>query len=216
MVHIKTFTFNAFSENTYILFDDNKEAIVFDPGCYTSQERQTLKNFITDKNLSVKKLINTHCHLDHIFGNDFISETYNVELELHRNEIPVLEKAHLIGDMYGVPMQPQTAPPSDYTKFIEDGDLIEVGEIRLKAILCPGHSPGSLCFYNEEQSFLIGGDVLFYGSIGRTDLPGGNHKQLIEGIHSRLMILPEDTKVYSGHGPATMIGFEKYNNPFLS
>lgn len=216
MVNIKTFTFNAFSENTYILFDDNKEAIVFDPGCYTSQERQTLKAFITDKNLSVKKLINTHCHLDHIFGNNFISETYDVELEFHRNEIPVLEKAHLIGDMYGVPMQPQTVPPSDYTKFIEDGDVIEVGEIRLKAILCPGHSPGSLCFYNEEQCFLIGGDVLFYGSIGRTDLPGGNHKQLIDGIHSRLMILPEDTKVYSGHGPATMIGFEKYNNPFLT
>lgn len=212
MIHIKAFTFNPFSENTYVVFDENKETIIFDPGCYTDQERQILKKFIADKQLIVKRLINTHCHLDHIFGNTFISETYNVELECHRLEMPVLENAHIAGKMYGVPVPPQPTP----SVFIEDNAILEVGQIKLKSILAPGHSPGSLCFYNEEDAFLIGGDVLFYGSIGRADLPGGNYNQLIESIKTRLMVLPENVKVYSGHGPATTIGFEKHNNPFLN
>ena len=212
MIQIKSFTFNAFSENTYVVFDDNKEAIIFDPGCYTTNERKILQKFIDDNKLIVKRLINTHCHLDHIFGNTFISETYKVELECHRLEIPVLEHAHIAGDMYGVPVPPQPTP----SVFLEDNEIIEVGKIKLKAILAPGHSPGSLCFYNEDEKFLIGGDVLFYGSIGRSDLPGGNHNQLINSILTRLMTLPEDVKVYSGHGPVTLIGFEKYNNSFLN
>ena len=212
MIQIKSFTFNAFSENTYVVFDDNKEAIIFDPGCYTTNERKILQKFIDDNNLNVKRLINTHCHLDHIFGNTFISETYKVELECHRLEIPVLEHAHIAGDIYGVPVPPQPTP----SVFLEDNDIIEVGKIKLKAILAPGHSPGSLCFYNEDEKFLIGGDVLFYGSVGRSDLPGGNHNQLINSILTRLMTLPEDVKVYSGHGSATTIGFEKYNNSFLN
>lgn len=212
MIQIKAFTFNAFSENTYVVFDDNKETIIFDPGCYTINERKMLKKFIDDNQLIVKRLINTHCHLDHIFGNTFISETYSVELECHQLEMPILEHAHIAGDMYGVPVPPQPTP----SVFLEDNEIIEVGKIKLKAILAPGHSPGSLCFYNEEEKFLIGGDVLFYGSIGRSDLPGGNHNQLINSILTRLMTLPEDVKVYSGHGPITTIGFEKYNNSFLN
>ena len=212
MIQIKAFTFNAFSENTYVVFDDNKETIIFDPGCYTINERKILQKFIDDNKLIVRRLINTHCHLDHIFGNTFISETYKVELECHRLEIPVLEHAHIAGDMYGVPVPPQPTP----SVFLEDNDIVEVGKIKLKVILAPGHSPGSLCFYNEDEKFLIGGDVLFYGSIGRSDLPEGNHNQLINSILTRLMTLPEDVKVYSGHGPATLIGFEKYNNPFLN
>ena len=212
MIQIKAFTFNAFSENTYVVFDDNKETIIFDPGCYTINERKMLKKFIDDNKLIVKRLINTHCHLDHIFGNTFISETYNVKLECHRLEIPILQQAHIAGDMYGVPVPPQPTP----SVFLEDNDIVEVGKIKLKAILAPGHSPGSLCFYNEDEKFLIGGDVLFYGSIGRSDLPGGNHNQLINSILTRLMTLPEDVKVYSGHGPSTLIGFEKYNNSFLN
>lgn len=212
MIQIKAFTFNAFSENTYVVFDDNKEAIIFDPGCYTINERKILKKFIDDNKLIVKRLINTHCHLDHIFGNTFISETYKVELECHRFEMPILEHAHIAGDMYGVPIAPQPTP----SVFLEDNDVLEVGKIKLRAILAPGHSPGSLCFYNEDEKFLIGGDVLFLGSIGRSDLPGGNHNQLINSILTRLMTLPENVKVYSGHGPATTIGFEKYNNSFLN
>jgi hydroxyacylglutathione hydrolase len=209
---LKVFTFNAFSENTYILSDsETKETIIFDPGCYTVNEKKMLKKHIDDNGLLVKRLINTHCHLDHVFGNTFVMETYSVELECHKNEKNVLERVHLAGDMFGVPMPPQ-APPS---VFIEDLDMVEIGSIKMQALLAPGHSPGSLCFYNEAEKYVIGGDVLFRGSIGRSDLPGGNHQQLIHSILDRLMVLPEDVKVYSGHGPVTSIGFEKYNNPFL-
>lgn len=130
MIQIKAFTFNAFSENTYVVFDENKETIIFDPGCYTINERKMLKKFIDDNKLIVKRLINTHCHLDHIFGNTFISETYNVELECHRLEIPVLEHAHIAGDMYGVPVPPQPTP----SVFLGDNDIVEVGKIKLKVI----------------------------------------------------------------------------------
>ena len=215
MIQIKSFTFNAFSENTYILFDDNKNAIVFDPGCYTVQEQKILKKFIDDNELNVQKLINTHCHLDHIFGNSFIADTYHVALQCHKNEILVLQRAHIAGDLFGVPVAPQPEFPADYSGFIEDNDIIEVGKIKLQAILAPGHSPGSLCFYSDEEKFMIGGDVLFYGSIGRSDLPGGNHNQLIHSIKTRLLTLPEDVKIYPGHGPATTIGLEKRYNSFL-
>jgi hydroxyacylglutathione hydrolase len=209
---LKIFTFNPFSENTYILSDsETKEVIIFDPGCYTVNEKKMLKKHIDDNGLIIKRLINTHCHLDHVFGNTFVMENYGVELECHKNEVTVLERAHLAGDMFGVPFPPQ-APPS---LFIEDKDFIEMGSIKLQAILAPGHSPGSLCFYNETEKYLIGGDVLFRGSIGRSDLPGGNHQQLLNSITERLMVLPEDVKIYSGHGPVTSVGFEKYNNPFL-
>lgn len=210
---LKVFTFNPFSENTYILSDtETKETIIFDPGCYTINEKKMLKKHIDDNNLIVKRLINTHCHLDHVFGNTFVMENYGVELECHKKEVSILERAHLAGDMFGVPMPPQS-PPS---VFIEDNDIIEIGGIKLQALLAPGHSPGSLCFYNEAEKYVIGGDVLFRGGIGRSDLPGGNHQQLLQSISDRLMILPEDVKVYSGHGPFTSIGFEKYNNPFLT
>jgi hydroxyacylglutathione hydrolase len=206
MTTIKVFTFNPFSENTYIVFDENKDTIIFDPGCYTVNEKKMLKKYIDDNALQVKRLINTHCHLDHIFGNTFIEEEYGVTMECHRNEIPVLARAPIAGDMFGVPTPEQPTP----SVFIEDNDEIEVGSMHFKVILAPGHSPG-----NEKEQYLIGGDVLFFGSIGRTDLPGGSHKQLIESILNRLMILPEEVKVYSGHGQLTTIGYEKYNNPFI-
>ena len=213
MTQLKSFTFNPFSENTYIIFDDEtREAIVFDPGCYVNNERKMLAKYIDDNKLIVKRLINTHCHLDHVFGNPFVSETYNVELECHRAELPVLARVDAAGMMFGTPCPPQEAP----TKFIEDGAIITLGCIELEAILAPGHSPGSLCFYDKKNKFLIGGDVLFFGSIGRTDLPGGNHRQLIESIETRLMPLPDDVKVYSGHGQPTTIGRERIYNPFLN
>lgn len=213
MTQVKSFTFNPFSENTFILFDDaSRDAIVVDPGCYTTNEQKQLQKFITDNKLTVKRLINTHCHLDHVFGNRFVEETYGVELEAHRAELPVLARAHIAGGMYGTPM-PEQVP---FSIFIEDDDKISLGSATFKAILAPGHSPGSLCFYNETEGFLIGGDVLFFQSIGRTDLPGGNPKQLIESILTRLFTLPDATKVYCGHGQPTTIGYERYNNPFLN
>jgi hydroxyacylglutathione hydrolase len=213
MTQVKSFLFNPFSENTFVLFDDvSRDAIVIDPGCYTTNEQKQLQKFITDNKLTVKRLLNTHCHLDHVFGNPFVEETYGVELEAHRAELPVLARAHVAGDMFGVPMLPQ----EPFSIFIEDGDEIILGDATFKAILAPGHSPGSLCFYNAEEGFLIGGDVLFFRSIGRTDLPLGNHAQLIESITTRLFALPDATKVFCGHGQATTIGYERYNNPFLN
>ena len=213
MTHVKSFTFNPFSENTFVLFDDvSRAAIVLDPGCYTTNEQKQLQKFIADNQLIVKRLINTHCHLDHVFGNRFVEETYGVELEAHRAELPVLARAHIAGGMYGTPM-PEQMP---FSVFIEDGDDIKLSDATFKAILAPGHSPGSLCFYNKTEGFLIGGDVLFFQSIGRTDLPGGNHKQLIDSILTRLFTLPDATKVYCGHGQPTTIGYERYNNPFLN
>jgi glyoxylase-like metal-dependent hydrolase (beta-lactamase superfamily II) len=213
MTQLKSFAFNPFSENTYILFDDTtREAIVFDPGFYTVNERKMFVKFIDDNNLIIKRLINTHCHLDHVFGNPFIIETYNVPLECHRAELPVLARVEQSGMMFGTPVPPQQAP----SVFIEDNAVITLGSIELKAILAPGHSPGSLCFYHEKDKFLIGGDVLFFGSIGRTDLPGGSHAQLIQSIETRLMTLPDDVKVYSGHGQPTTIGRERRYNPFLT
>ena len=212
MTHVKSFTFNPFSENTFVLFDDaSRDAIVVDPGCYTTNEQKQLQKFIADNQLTIKRLINTHCHLDHVFGNRFVEETYGVELEAHRAELPVLARAHIAGGMYGTPMPEQTP----FSIFIEDGDDIQLGNATFKAILAPGHSPGSLCFYNETEGFLIGGDVLFFQSIGRTDLPSGNPKQLIDSILTRLFTLPDATKVYCGHGQPTTIGYERYNNPFL-
>ena len=213
MIEIKAFTFNPFSENTYVVSDNTtREAIIFDPGCYSVNEKKILKKYIDDNELIVKRLINTHCHLDHIFGNVFVMETYGVEMECHKNELPNIQRAPFSGDMFGVPIPPQPTP----SVFIEDNDLIEVGNIKLKVFLAPGHSPGSLCFYDEAEKILIGGDVLFFGSVGRTDLPGGNRSQLISSIEKRLMVLPDDVLVYSGHGRATTIGFERYNNPFLT
>lgn len=208
---VKYFTFNAFAENTYIIHDETNEAIIIDPGCYTVNEKKILSKYIDDNNLTVKRLINTHCHLDHVFGNPYVVETYGVGLECHQLELPILQRAQVIGDMYGVPVPPQPDP----SLFIEDDEVVRFGNSELKAILAPGHSPGSLCFYSEKEGFLIGGDVLFFQSIGRTDLPGGNHKQLLESIQTRLMVLPNSTKVYSGHGQPTSIGYERINNPFF-
>ncbi len=213
MTHVKSFTFNPFSENTFILFDDDsRDAIIVDPGCYTTNEQKQLQKFIADNSLTVKRLINTHCHLDHVFGNQFVTDTYGVDLEAHRAELPVLARAHIAGGMYGTPM-PEQIP---FSTFIEDNDEITLGAATFKVLLAPGHSPGSLCFYNEKEGFLIGGDVLFFRSIGRTDLPLGNSKQLIESITTRLFSLPDATKVYCGHGQPTSIGYERYNNPFLN
>ena len=167
---------------------------------------------IDDNHLVIKRLINTHCHLDHVFGNPFIIETYKVPLECHIAELPILARVEAAGMMFGTPVPPQDAP----SLFIEDNDVITVGNIELKVLLAPGHSPGSLCFYDEKNKFLIGGDVLFFGSIGRTDLPGGNHAHLINSIETRLMPLPDDVKVYSGHGQPTTIGYERLHNPFLT
>jgi hydroxyacylglutathione hydrolase len=212
MITVASFTFSPVQENTYILFNEEGKAFITDPGCYFTAEEEKLLQFIKEKDLKPEKLINTHCHLDHVFGNKFIHKTFGLELHLHPLEEKVLAFAPTSGQMWGLNFDNYNGP----LHFLNDGDIIELGKDKLEIIFTPGHSPGSICFYCKEQNFLIGGDVLFYESIGRTDLPGGDHTTLIKSIQERLFVLPDETEIFSGHGPSTTIGHEKKNNPFLT
>ena len=212
MCEIAIFTFNPFQENTYVLFDETKECIIIDPGCYTEPERQQLQNFIKERGLKPVRLINTHSHIDHILGNWFVAEEYKLELEMHRDEQAGLVAAPHYGQMYGIQMQP--SPQA--TIFLTEADKITFGNTTLDILLTPGHSIASLSFYCKEGNFVIGGDVLFKGSIGRTDLPNGDFNTLINSIKTKLFKLPDDVRVFPGHGDSTTIGEEKATNPFLN
>jgi len=211
MIHIKAFTFSPISENTYVLYNNEGKAIIIDPGCYFPNEQETLKNFLTDNSLTPVYLLNTHCHLDHVFGNKWVHETYGLEPHLHPNEEAMLALAPVSGERWGLPFENYAGP----LHFLNDGDTVLLGDTEIQVILAPGHSPGSICFYIPSQGDLMGGDVLFRGSIGRTDLPGGDSETLLHSIREKLWVLPEETVVYSGHGIKTTIGYEKRNNPFL-
>lgn len=212
MLKIKSFVFSPIQENTYLLYNAHNECMIIDPGCYFPEEKDELKGFITQSGLIPRMLLNTHCHLDHVFGNKFIAETYSLTLQLHAKEKMLLDYAPTSGLMYNMPFDNYTG---DYL-FLKEGDLIKLGEDELAVIEAPGHSPGHICFYCAKQNFIISGDVLFNRSIGRTDLPGGDHDALIKNIKEKLLILPDETVVYSGHGPETTIGEEKKYNPFLN
>jgi glyoxylase-like metal-dependent hydrolase (beta-lactamase superfamily II) len=210
-MHLGIFTFNPFQENTYILYDETGECVILDPGCINSKEEKQLDDFIEANGLKPVRLINTHCHIDHILGNKYVSDKYDLGLEIHEGEMVVLRSGKIVGDSYGIPYNPSPEP----VRFIKDGDIIEFGNTKLESIFTPGHSPASLSFLNRESNILIAGDVLFRESIGRTDLPGGSMSTLISSIQNRLLILDDDTQVFPGHGPKTTIGHERVNNPFL-
>jgi hydroxyacylglutathione hydrolase len=212
LMKIKTFVFNDFQENTYILYDDTKECMIIDPGCNNSSERKQLSDFIATNELTPVALINTHCHIDHILGNEFVSKTYNLFLQAHNGEEIVLANSDRVAQMYGISYTP--SPP--ITQHLEPGTTLSFGNQSFQILFTPGHSPASICLYNAVQKKLIAGDVLFHMSIGRTDLPGGNYDTLIYSIESQLMPLPDDTTVYPGHGIPTTIGNERTNNPFLN
>ena len=207
---IQHFTFNPLQENTYVVYDETREAIIIDPGCYEKEEQEELRRFINWEKLSVKKLVNTHCHIDHVLGNAFIMREYNVDLYIHRTDLPTLESNLVVAPLYGF----HGYEHSTTGQFLAEGDLVEFGNSKLRVLFVPGHAPGHIALVNEEENLCISGDVLFYQSIGRTDLPGGSFSVLIDSIHSKLFSLPEETRVYCGHGPATSIGFEKQFNPF--
>ncbi|MCW3080037.1 MBL fold metallo-hydrolase [Segetibacter sp.] len=211
MLTVKIFTFNPVSVNTYIIYNNAKEALIIDPGCYFEEEKQTLKSFIDKEQLLPVQLLNTHCHLDHIFGNKWVFENYGLELFLHPNEEQVLSFGPQSGKMWGLPFENYEGP----LHFLEQDDVIKLGQHTLKVLLAPGHSPGSVCFYCHDQNFIIGGDVLFRESIGRTDLPGGSHQALLASIREQLFPLPDEVIVYPGHGEPTTIGHEKKFNPYL-
>jgi hydroxyacylglutathione hydrolase len=211
MLKIKPFVFSPVQENTYLLYNEFNQCVIIDPGCYFDAEKEQLVGFIKQNGLTPIMLLNTHCHLDHVFGNKFVSETYQLTLHLHEKEKPVLEFAPTSGLMWNLPFDNYTGS----FNFLKEGDGIQIGQDALLVTEAPGHSPGHICFYCKEQNFIIGGDVLFQRSIGRTDLPGGDHQTLLNSIRQKLFVLPDATVVYSGHGPATTIGEEKRENPYL-
>lgn len=210
-LHVREFTFNPFQENTYLIIAPSGECIIVDPGCMEIFEQEELKAAMLEDGLKPVRLINTHCHIDHILGNAFISREYQLGLEIHRGEMPVLKAGPTVAGMYGIPYEPSPEPSS----FLEEGDRILLDGHALRVLLTPGHSPASICLYNETDGWLIGGDVLFYESIGRTDLPGGDHETLLKSIRTQVFTLPQDTVVYPGHGPHTTVGYEMMFNPFL-
>jgi len=211
MLRLYSFTFGPFQENTYLLANENNDAIIIDPGMYFEQERSQLKAFIAKEQLQPKQLILTHAHIDHIFGLKWVNDQYGLEPYMHANEQAILDNAKNTGLKYGLAIDTYEGK----VHFLTEEDTVKLGEDRLEILLVPGHSPGSITFYNPAQDFLIAGDTLFHESIGRTDLPFGNHEQLVSHIKTKLFALPDQTKVYPGHGPHTTVVHEKSTNPFL-
>ena len=212
-MNIKIFTFNQFFENTFIISDSTNECIIIDPGCYDKKEKQILQDYILSNNLVPTRLINTHCHIDHILGNNFVSKTWDLELEIHHKDIDLLKNSKNIADLYGF-VNYEKSPITN--KYLVEGDIIEFGKSKLEVLFTPGHAPGHISLYSKNENFIISGDVLFNNSIGRTDLPGGNYSTLIDTIKSKILCLDDSTVVYCGHGPSTTVGKERINNPFLN
>ncbi len=212
MAEVRLFTNNPYQENTYILYDETGECVIIDPGMETAAEQNAVVNFVKANNLKPVMLLNTHCHIDHVLGNKFVFEQYGLKPRFHAGELPVLEAVVAYAPMMGIRYDVSPLPD----EFLPESGGIHFGNTELTLIFAPGHSPAHLCFYDKKANILIGGDVLFRNSIGRTDLPGGNFTQLINNIEQKLFTLPDDCTVYPGHGPETTIGFEKETNPFLT
>ena len=210
-MQIHAFTVNPFSENTYVLYDETGEAVLLDPGFSYPEEEKELEDFIIGKKLKLKKILLTHAHIDHVLGCRFVAERFVVGTMMHHNDLFLLQRATDIGRMYGVPVAEPPAPEG----FLSHGDVFSFGSTQLEVRFTPGHSPGSISFIHHESRSVFSGDVLFSGSIGRTDLPGGDMDVLLESIRKQLLYLPDDYSVFSGHGQPTQIGIERKQNPFL-
>ncbi|MES2425511.1 MAG: MBL fold metallo-hydrolase [Bacteroidota bacterium] len=212
MSSVKVFSNNPLQENTYVLYDKTGECAIIDPGMDTSIEQNAVVNFIRDNKLKPTLLLNTHCHIDHILGNKFVFDMYGLKPQFHKGELDLLEAGIAYAPQFGLRYDPSPVPDV----FLGETGTVTFGETTLNLIFAPGHSPAHLCFYDVAANFVIGGDVLFRGSIGRTDLPGGDFKTLIDNIKQKLLTLPGSCTIYPGHGPETTIGFEKQYNPFLT
>lgn len=212
MITIKLFTFNPFQENTYILSDETKECIIIDAGMDGATEEGEITSYISDNSLKPVLLVNTHTHIDHILGNHFIADAYQLELLAHKDCVNFIERAAGQAQMFGM----QMGENKSIDRFIDEGETLDFGNSSLQIFHTPGHADGSLCFYSEKDKFVITGDVLFNQSIGRTDLPTGDYDLLQKSIWEKLFTLPDETVVYPGHGPETTIGYEKLHNPFVA
>ena len=211
MIQIQSFAFNPFSENTYVVFNENKNAFIIDPGNFSEEETKVLENFIAENDLKVQNILLTHAHIDHVLGLQKAFDHYKVPVLMHELDQEILDRNPLDANRFGFFFKPFAGDIS----YLKENDILKLDEDEFKILHVPGHSPGSIAFYNEVQNFMISGDVLFEGSIGRTDLYKGNSEQLLESITTKLFVLPEQTKVYNGHGNPTKIGFEKNHNPFF-
>jgi hydroxyacylglutathione hydrolase len=211
MITIKSFVFSEFQVNTYVLGDESSQCIIIDPGCNDARQQDELTGFIRDQKLQPVMLVNTHGHIDHVAGDRFVKTVYNIPLAIHEKDVFLLEKALKFAEFFTMVAEQPPAPDI----LLKEGDEVRFGNSVLSVFHIPGHSPGSIVLYSKEENLVIAGDVLFNGSVGRSDLPGGNHGTLIKGITGKLMTLPRETVVYPGHGPATTIGHEYDTNPFL-
>jgi glyoxylase-like metal-dependent hydrolase (beta-lactamase superfamily II) len=211
MIKIERLEFNPFRENTYIVFDDTRECLIVDPGCQEPEEKERLLDFIDRNSLKPVKMVNTHCHIDHILGTAFMIEKFQLPFLIHTLEEPVLSASVAQGEFFGLEVE----GPPEPTDFLKEGDRITFGGSYFEVIHIPGHSPGGIVLLNKQEQCLLSGDVLFQGSIGRTDLPGGDYNSLVSSIRHKLLILNPEIRVYPGHGPDTTIGMENQINPFF-
>ncbi len=212
MITIHSFTFNPLMERTYVLFDETKEAVIVDPGCHDPSEKNELVSFISENKLKPIYVINTHGHIDHVLGNSFVKEHFGIPLIIGDKDVETLKAVEAYAPAYGF----QTYQPAEPDILLKDGETIKFGNSILEHVFVPGHAPGHIAFYDQTREFIIGGDVLFNGSIGRTDLPGGDFDTLISSIHNQFFKFPDTTVVYPGHGEETTIGQEKVTNPFCA
>ncbi len=212
MLYIDIFAFNQFQENTYVVSDEQKNCVIIDPGCYTSEEEEAITSFIIENNLKPLALLNTHAHIDHVLGNSYIQNKFNLDYYLHSEDLVTLNSVSNYAHMYGFPGYKVSPQPN---KTLKNGDKLVFGEIEFDVLFTPGHAPGHVVFYNKENKFVINGDVLFKGSYGRVDLPGGSMEVLKKTIRDVMFELPDETVVHCGHGPATTIGKEKISNYIL-
>ena len=210
MINIKKFTFNPEGVNAYLLWDETKEAVVIDPACSNRSEEAVLSRFIEEQGLKIVHLLNTHVHFDHLMGNSFAETKWGLKCRIHPGDLPMVSQAKQHAMFFGISM----ANPAEALELVP-GEVITFGCSVLKFLHVHGHSPGSVAYHSEADQLLVVGDILFEGSVGRTDLPGGNHAELISGIKEKLLSLNDGVKVYPGHGGDTTIGRERRSNPFL-
>jgi hydroxyacylglutathione hydrolase len=212
MIKVEKFVVNPLQENSYIVSDETGQCIFIDPGFYFEEEFNEIKDYLAANNLNPVLIANTHCHFDHIMGVEYVRNEYGIPFKAHPDDAFWIEKAVEQGQLFGFKMKEVRAPDS----FFQYDEELKFGNTSFQIIHIPGHSPGHVVFYNSDEKILIAGDVLFYGSIGRSDLPGGDSQQLVSNIKNKLFLLPDETSVFCGHGPETTLGFEKRSNPFLT